>query len=185
MGRGSLVGPVVAAAVILDPENPVVGLADSKAVAPKRRTALAKSIQKRAVAWAIGRAEASEIDRINILRASLLAMLRAFQKLEKKPDCVLVDGIHFPPIPCPGQAVVRGDCLVPEIAAASIVAKVYRDSEMAVIDALYPGYCFSRHKGYPTEFHINTLGSLGVCCLHRKSYRPVKKVLFRHTGIRV
>lgn len=177
VGRGCIAGPVVAAAVILDPEDPVFGLADSKMLGPQRRSVLFKQIQTKAIAWAIGRAEASEIDQINILQASLVAMGRAFSRLTTRPDWVHVDGLYYPSISCPGVAVVKGDSLLPEIAAASIVAKVYRDGEMAVLDALYPGYQFARHKGYPTQFHRDRLKSQGFCVLHRKSFRPVKNLL--------
>ena len=138
VGRGCIAGPVIAAAVILDPQRPISGLADSKKLTPKRRKVLSEKIKTQALGWAIGRAEASEIDRINVLQASLMAMARAFTKLEPRPQWVNVDGIHFPNIPCQGKTIVHGDSLLPEISAASIVAKVYRDSEMIVSDALFP-----------------------------------------------
>lgn len=180
VGRGCIAGAVVAAAVILDPKNPVYGLADSKALPPGRRKELSDKIKVQALAWSIGRAEASEIDQINILQASLLAMKRAYSRLNRKPDWVNVDGLYYPPLPCRGTAIVKGDNSVAEISAASIVAKVYRDAEMAVMDALYPGYQFTRHKGYPTRNHLFRLRCKGFCALHRKSYKPVKELVLRN-----
>ncbi|MBS1212366.1 MAG: ribonuclease, partial [Proteobacteria bacterium] len=177
VGRGCLVGPVVAAVVILGPDAGVEGLKDSKRLSPGRREALAALIRERAVSWAIGRAEPSEIDRLNILQASLLAMRRAFSALDRLPDHVLVDGSHYPDIPCPGNAIVGGDALVPEISAASILAKVARDSEMQILDALYPGYGFALHKGYPTAYHKSRLRELGPTPLHRRSFAPVRSLL--------
>lgn len=177
VGRGSIAGPVIAAAVILDPQKPIDGLADSKVLSPERRKELSEQIKLNAIAWAVGRAEASEIDQINILQASLLAMSRAYSRLYRSPDWVNVDGLYYPSVPCQGRAVVHGDNLLPEISAASIVAKVYRDAEMAVMDALCPGYRFIQHKGYPTKYHLFRLRCEGVCVLHRKSYRPVKELL--------
>ncbi|MDT4329214.1 ribonuclease HII [Methylomonas sp. MED-D] len=177
VGRGCLVGPVVAAAVILDPAKPIAGLTDSKKLSEKRRAALADEIKVKALAWAVGRAEASEIDRINILQATFVAMRRAFSQLAIKPDYIMVDGNRLPGIACPGEAVVGGDALVAEISAASILAKVARDTEMDVLDRLYPGYQFAVHKGYPTKAHLAALAELGVSPQHRRSYAPVKKFL--------
>jgi len=176
VGRGCLVGPVVAAAVILDPAKPIAGLTDSKKLSEKRRAALADEIKVKALAWAVGRAEASEIDRINILQATFVAMRRAFSQLAIKPDYIMVDGNRLPGIASPGEAVVGGDALVAEISAASILAKVARDREMVVLDLLYPGYGFAVHKGYPTKAHLAALAELGVSPQHRRSYAPVKNL---------
>ena len=175
VGRGCLAGPVVAAAVILDSQKPVPGLADSKKLTPKRREDLAKLIKVRAIAWAIGRAEASEVDEINVLQASLLAMSRAFLMLQVKPGWVKVDGNRFPDIDCPGETIVQGDSKISEISAASILAKVARDSEMAILDEIYPGYAFARHKGYPTQLHLQKIKQFGILPQHRKSFAPVQK----------
>ena len=177
VGRGCIVGSVVAAAVILDPEKPITGLTDSKKLTAKRREQLATEIKFKALDWAIGRAEPGEIENSNILCASLMAMARAFSMLTVKPGKAMVDGTFYPPIDCIGETVIRGDLLIPEISAASILAKVSRDSEMLVLDELFPGYEFSRHKGYPTSLHLEKLWQLGVTPLHRKTYAPVKKVL--------
>lgn len=177
VGRGCIAGAVVAAAVILDPDNPIEGLADSKKLTPERREKLSSQIRLSSVAWAIGRAEPGEIDRINILQASLLAMRRAFQALPVKPEWVRVDGNRYPDIPCPGVAIVGGDMSVDEISAASILAKVYRDAEMKLLDALYPGYQFAVHKGYPTPMHKTKLAELGPTPFHRRSFSPVLQVM--------
>lgn len=177
VGRGPLAGPVVAAAVILDPLRPVAGLADSKALTPARRERLATEIRAKALAWAIGRAEVDEIDRMNILQASLLAMARAVAALSCAPTEVLVDGNRLPRLPCPGRAVVGGDASVAQISAASILAKVTRDAEMQRLDEQFPGYGFAQHKGYPTKAHIAALGLLGVSSVHRRSFGPVSRVL--------
>jgi len=177
VGRGPLAGPVIAAAVILDPENPVQGLMDSKKISEKKRNILAKEIREKALAWAIGRAEHDEIDAINILQASLLAMKRAVESLSIKPELVLVDGLHCPDISYNVKAIIKGDSKVPAISAASIIAKVARDSEMVALDSQYPGYGFSRHKGYPTKMHVDALKELGVSSIHRKSFAPVKQLL--------
>ena len=179
VGRGCIVGCVVAAAVILDPVNPIVGLTDSKKLSTKRREQLATEIKSKALDWAIGRAEPGEIDNSNILCASLVAMARAFSMLMVKPGKAMVDGTFYPQIDCIGETVIRGDLLIPEISAASILAKVARDSEMLILDELFPGYEFSRHKGYPTRLHLEKLWQLGVTPLHRKTYAPVRKVLAR------
>lgn len=177
VGRGCIAGPVIAAAVILDPDKPITGLTDSKKLSEKRREALAEQIKVNALAWAVGRAEASEIDRINILQATMLAMQRAFSQLSVQPDYIKVDGNRLPPIACAGEAVVQGDALIAEISAASILAKVSRDQEMQVLERLYPGYGFALHKGYPTQFHNEALQRLGVTPQHRTSFAPVKKAL--------
>jgi len=177
VGRGCLVGSVVAAAVILDKDNPIVGLTDSKKISAKKRELLADEIKLKAKAWAIARAEPSEIDSINILQASLLAMQRAVESLDIQANWLKVDGNQYPNLACPGETIIQGDLLVPEISAASILAKVYRDQEMLVLDALYPGYDFAKHKGYPTKLHKEKIQDLGVTELHRKSFAPVKALL--------
>ena len=166
------------AAVILDPEHPIPGLTDSKKLSEKKRKLLAAEIKSSALGWAIGRAEASEIDAINILQASLLAMQRAVSQLQPKPDIAKVDGNRLPLLPCPGEAIVQGDLLISEISAASILAKVSRDDEMLILDRLYPGYDLAVHKGYPTKAHLAALAKLGPCPQHRFSFGPVK----RYTG---
>ena len=178
VGRGPLVGAVVTAAVILDPNNPIEGLADSKKLSEKKRLALAAEIKQKALAWALGRAEAEEIDKINILQASLLAMTRAVQALRIRPQFVLLDGNKIPnDLDIPAQAVVKGDSLVAEISAASILAKVARDQEMEELDRQYPEYAFAQHKGYPTKLHLEKLTALGPLPQHRRSFAPVRKVL--------
>lgn len=177
VGRGCIVGPVVAAAVILHPDKPIAGLADSKTLSEKKRRLLATEIRAKALCWAVARADASEIDRINILQATFVAMRRAFSLLSVRPDYVLVDGNRLPELDCPGEAIVQGDSLVAEISAASILAKVARDEEMATLDRFYPGYGFSTHKGYPTKAHLTALAQCGISPQHRKSYAPVKKIL--------
>ena len=177
VGRGCIVGPVIAAAVILDPAKPVAGLTDSKKLTEKKRQQLAAQIKASALCWAVGRAEASEIDSINILQATLVAMQRAVARLEFQPDFVKVDGNRLPRLDCPGEAIVQGDLLVAEISAASILAKVARDAEMQVLDRLYPGYHFGVHKGYPTQQHLLALHQLGITPQHRTSFAPVKKLL--------
>lgn len=178
VGRGPLVGAVVTAAVILDPNNPIEGLADSKKLSEKKRLALAAEIKQKALAWALGRAEAEEIDKLNILQASLLAMTRAVQALRIRPHFVLLDGNKIPnDLDIPAQAVVKGDSLVAEISAASILAKVARDQEMEELDRQYPEYAFAQHKGYPTKLHLEKLTALGPLSQHRRSFAPVRKVL--------
>jgi ribonuclease HII len=177
VGRGPLAGPVVAAAVILDPLNPIEGLTDSKALTEKKREKLDKIIKEKALAWALGRAEAEEIDAINILQASLLAMQRAIEALAIKPEHVLVDGNRLPVLPCSGEAIIKGDLTVPAISAASIIAKVARDDEMRRMDEVFPGYGLAKHKGYPTKAHISALAELGVTSQHRRSFGPVRKLL--------
>lgn len=176
-GRGPLAGPVYAACVVLDPHRPIAGLRDSKKLAPGRRAALAETIRRSAAAWALGRAEVEEIDRLNILQASLLAMARAVAALGLRPDRVLVDGRDCPALEVAVEAIIRGDDRVPEIAAASILAKTARDEEMQRLDALYPLYGFGRHKGYPTPAHLAALGRHGVSPVHRRSFAPVRALL--------
>lgn len=177
VGRGPLAGPVVAAAVILDSRYPVDGLADSKKLSQKRREALYGQICERALAWSLGRAEVAEIDAINILQASLLAMQRAVAGLTVAPQRALVDGNRLPELPCDARAVVGGDATEPCISAASIIAKVARDREMAELDARYPGYGLARHKGYPTSLHLHALQELGVSEIHRRSFGPVRRLI--------
>ena len=177
VGRGPLAGPVVAAAVILHPERPIQGLADSKKLSEKRREELALIIREQAHCWSLGRAEVDEIDRINILQASLLAMRRAVEGLPVSPRRALVDGKHAPDLSCPVDAIVGGDSLVEAISAASIIAKVARDREMVELDARYPGYGLARHKGYPTKQHLSGLETLGVTPIHRRSFGPVRRLL--------
>ncbi len=175
VGRGCLAGAVFAAAVILDPAKPITGLTDSKKLSPQQRAALAVLIKQSALGWAIGRSEPSEIDRINILQASLLAMSRAFNMLTVRPDQVLVDGNQKPPIDFPCETIVKGDLLIPAISAASILAKVARDTEMIFLDHVYSGYEFAQHKGYPTALHVQKIQQLGLTPLHRRSFAPVKR----------
>ena len=177
VGRGPLVGAIVTAAVILDPANPIQGLMDSKKLTEKKRNALYDEIKEKALCWAIGRAEPEEIDKLNILWATMKAMERAVAGLSITPDMVLVDGNRCPNLPMASQAVIKGDSLVQEISAASILAKVTRDREMEQLDKLYPDYGFAKHKGYPTAFHMEKLASLGATPYHRKSFAPVKRAL--------
>jgi ribonuclease HII len=177
VGRGPLAGDVVAAAVILDPEHPIVGLRDSKKLSAARREELALEIKAKALAWAVARASIAEIDEINILHASMLAMHRAVDALATRPSYVLVDGNRLPRWDYASEPVVKGDDRVPAIAAASILAKVQRDSEMVAMEAEYPGYGFAAHKGYPTAAHLAALRTLGVTPIHRRSFGPVKKLL--------
>lgn len=177
VGRGPLAGPVVTAAVILDPARPIAGLADSKVLTEKRREALFDEIQHKALAWAIGRAEVEEIDALNILQATLLAMQRAVAALAPAPHHVLVDGNRCPVFACSAEAIIKGDGTVPVISAASIIAKVTRDREMVVLDAQYPGYGLAGHKGYPTQAHVAALQELGVTPIHRRSFAPVRRLL--------
>ncbi|MBV7263714.1 ribonuclease HII [Photobacterium sp. WH24] len=175
VGRGPLVGAVVTAAVILDPANPIVGLADSKKLSEKKRLALFDDIQEKALSWSLGRCEPEEIDELNILQATMVAMQRAVAGLSVQPDYVLIDGNHVPSLPVPAQAVVKGDMRVAEISAASILAKVTRDREMQVLDAQYPAYGFAQHKGYPTKAHFAALEKYGAIEQHRKSFKPVRE----------
>lgn len=177
VGRGPLVGAVVTAAVILDPANPIEGLTDSKKLTEKKRNALYDEIKEKALCWAIGRAEPEEIDELNILWATMKAMERAVAGLSITPDMVLIDGNRCPKLSMASQAVIKGDSLVQEISAASILAKVTRDREMEELDKLYPDYGFAKHKGYPTVFHMEKLALLGATPYHRKSFAPVKRAL--------
>ncbi|WP_407320982.1 ribonuclease HII [Dickeya ananatis] len=177
VGRGPLVGAVVTAAVILDPNRPIVGLADSKTLSEKRRLVLYDEIREKALAWSLGRAEPEEIDTLNILHATMLAMQRAVAALPIAPDFVLIDGNRCPILPMPSQAVVKGDSRVAEISAASILAKVTRDREMEVLDQQFPEYGFAQHKGYPTAYHLEKLATLGATLHHRRSFAPVKRAL--------
>lgn len=182
VGRGPLVGDVVTAAVILDPENPIEGLTDSKKLSEKKRNYLSMEIKEKATAWSIGRATPEEIDTLNILHATMLAMQRAVQGLTVEPDHVLVDGNRCPTfINSEGkiatQSVVKGDLRVAEISAASIIAKVARDQEMIALDKEYPDYGFAKHKGYPTKSHLEKIVELGVLDCYRKSFKPVAALL--------
>lgn len=177
VGRGPLAGDVVAAAVILDPAKPIEGLADSKKLSEAQREKLYVEIIAKASSWCVARATVEEIDSINILQASLLAMHRAVEGLHLQPEHVLVDGNKLPRWPYSAEAVIGGDDRVPEIAAASILAKVTRDREMIALDARYPGYGLASHKGYGTAMHLEALDKLGVCALHRRSFAPVQRAL--------
>lgn len=177
VGRGPLVGAVVTAAVILDPARPIIGLADSKALSEKRRLALFDEIVEKALSWSLGRAEPEEIDRLNILHATMLAMQRAVAGLSVVPEYVLIDGNRCPSLPMPSLAVVKGDSRVAEISAASILAKVTRDREMTELDARFPQYGFAQHKGYPTALHLERLAEYGAIEHHRRSFAPVKRSL--------
>ena len=176
-GRGPLAGPVYAAAVILDPARLVMGLADSKTLSAARRDALALEIRAHALCWALGMATVEEIDRLNILQASLLAMTRAVAALSMAPSLALVDGNRAPSLECTVRTIVGGDASEPAISAASILAKVARDAVMCSLDTLYPGYGFARHKGYPTAAHVSALEQLGVSPVHRRSFGPVRRLL--------
>ncbi len=177
VGRGPLAGDVVAAAVILDVSKPIAGLADSKALSEKKRETLFYEIQLNAACFCIARASAQEIDEINILQASLLAMRRAVDGLALRPDKVLVDGNRLPQWSYQAEAIIQGDSKIPAISAASILAKVTRDREMVALDAQFPGYGFAAHKGYPTKQHMAALQLLGACAIHRCSFGPVKMLL--------
>jgi ribonuclease HII len=183
VGRGPLVGAVVTAAVILDPNNPIVGLNDSKKLSEKKRLQLAEEIKAKALSWSLGRAEVHEIDSLNILHATMLAMTRAVQGLHIKPEWALIDGNRVPKdIGVQASAVVKGDALVPEISAASILAKVARDEEMQQLDVAYPQYGFAGHKGYPTAEHLAAIKTHGVINEHRRSFKPVRDVLEQMHG---
>ncbi len=177
VGRGPLVGGVVTAAVILDPNNPIAGLADSKKLSDKKRDLLFDEIVLKAKAFAIGRANPQEIDQLNILHATMLAMQRAVAGLNITPQHVLIDGNRVPQLAMSSQAVVKGDARVEEISAASIIAKVTRDREMEALDKEYPQFGFAKHKGYPTKLHFEMIEQHGVTTHHRKSFKPVKKAL--------
>ncbi|GAB4359438.1 MAG: ribonuclease HII [Gammaproteobacteria bacterium] len=178
-GRGPLAGPVVAAAVILDPDAPIEGLADSKRLTASRRGLLEGEIQEKAIAWSVARVEADQIDRINILQATLLAMRRAVEGLNVTPGRVLVDGNCCPDLGIPAEAIVGGDALEPAISAASILAKEARDRIMRALAEHYPQYGFDRHMGYPTKRHLEALERHGPCPWHRRSFGPVRRVCER------
>lgn len=177
VGRGPLAGPVVAAAVILNPQKSIKGLTDSKVLTAKLRKILAKQIREEALCWSLGRAEVSEIDTINIFQASLLAMKRAIEGLSLQPEVALIDGKFCPQLSCASQAIIKGDASVPSISAASIIAKVARDEEMTLLCEQYPGYGFAQHKGYGTVMHLAALQNLGPSPIHRSSFSPVKNLL--------
>lgn len=177
VGRGPLVGDVVTAAVILDPQKPIVGLTDSKKLSEKKRLALFPEIKEKALAWCIGRCSPAEIDELNILQATMVAMQRAVAGLAIQPQHVLIDGNRCPELPMASEAIVKGDLRVAEISAASIIAKVVRDAEMDELDARYPQYGFAQHKGYPTKAHMEILAELGPTPEYRKSFKPVQRAL--------
>jgi ribonuclease HII len=177
-GRGPLAGPVVAAAVILDPGRRIRGLRDSKLLTPQAREDLAVEIRDRAVAWAVAESDVGEIDTLNILQATLLAMRRAIERLTTRPDVVWIDGLHCPPLECPARGIVDGDRLIAGIAAASILAKTSRDAMLIELDRSYPAYGFARHKGYATPQHLVALRQLGPCPAHRRFFAPVTQAGF-------
>ena len=181
-GRGPLAGPVSAAAVILDPDNHIAGLADSKKLSERQRDQLAPIIRERALAWAVAYADVGEIDRLNILQATLLAMRRAVLALGIRPQQVLVDGLYCPDTGIPSVAIVKGDSKIAAISAASILAKTARDAQMLELHEIYPNYGFATHKGYPTAAHLAALREHGVSIVHRKSFRPVRELLFPREG---
>jgi ribonuclease HII len=181
-GRGPLAGPVVAAAVILDDNNPLEGLRDSKRLTAARRDRLFDEIREKALAWSVASASVAEIDTINILQATLVAMQRAVDGLLPMAEFVFIDGNRCPALACPTQAVIKGDDRVAAISAASIIAKVTRDREMQSLDEQYPGYGLAQHKGYPSKAHLAALESLGITDIHRRSYAPVRKILERSAG---
>jgi len=176
-GRGPLAGPVIAAAVILNSARPIEGLADSKALSAARRAALVTIIRERAVAWSVGRAEVEEIDHLNILRATMLAMRRAVLALPSTPCEILVDGNRLPELPIRARAIIGGDATIPCISAASILAKTTRDAEMLLLHERFPNYRFDVHKGYPTAAHIAALQRFGVSSVHRQTFRPVRALI--------
>ena len=184
-GRGPLAGAVVAGAVVLDPENPITGLKDSKKLSAARREFLFEQIQLKAKAWGIGEASPAEIDEINILQATMLAMRRAIEDLTTRlggwPDKALIDGNRCPELPISAEAIVKGDTKEPAISAASILAKVTRDRQMMVLHELHPQYGFAQHMGYPTEAHFAALKEFGACDQHRRSFSPVRNVLALHS----
>ena len=177
VGRGSLFGDVVAAAVVLDVKKPISGLADSKKLTGRQRERVFQEIQDLALFCSIGRSSAEEIDSVNILQASLLAMARSVRGLSIRPSFIYIDGLHTPSWDYPSKAVVKGDSLIPCIAAASIIAKVTRDREMLAMDVRYPGYGFAENKGYPTKQHLQALKQLGPCHMHRTSFSPVSALI--------
>lgn len=177
VGRGPLAGDVVTAAVILHPDHPISGLNDSKKLSEKKREYLFDRIKDHCISWAIGRASVAEIDELNILRATLLAMQRAVAQLDVRPQKIWVDGNHCPDFGLPAESVIGGDGKVACISAASILAKVLRDKEMEQMEIQYPGYGFAKHKGYGTKVHMQALEHLGACAIHRQSFAPVSKVI--------
>ncbi len=178
VGRGPLIGAVVTAAVILDPSKPISGLNDSKKLSEKKRLLLVEEIKAKALSWSLGRAEVEEIDSLNILHATMLAMERAVAGLQTQPEWVLIDGNRVPEgLKGRASAVVKGDSLVPEISAASILAKVARDAEMTALHQQYPQYNFAGHKGYPTAEHLAAIKQFGILAQHRRSFRPVRELL--------
>ncbi|WP_139117414.1 ribonuclease HII [Endozoicomonas atrinae] len=177
VGRGPLCGPVISAAVILDPTRPIEGLNDSKKLSEKRREELFDVICQDALAWSLGRADVAEIDGLNILHATMLAMQRAVEGLSVKPELAYIDGNRCPNLSCRAEAIVKGDSRVPEIAAASIIAKVTRDREMVIMDREWPGYGIAGHKGYPTKVHMEALRKLGPAPVHRRSFKPVRELI--------
>ncbi len=181
-GRGPLAGPVVAAAVILDPMQRIRGLRDSKLLTPAAREELARAIRTRAVAWAVAESDVGEIDSLNILQATLLAMRRAIERLTTRPEVVWIDGLHCPQVDCPTRAIVDGDRLIAAIAAASILAKTTRDAMLVELDRSYPAYGFARHKGYATPEHLAALRAHGPCPVHRRYFAPVAQTEFDFSG---
>ncbi len=177
VGRGPLAGDVVTAAVILDPLKPIAGLADSKKLTEKKRQQLAIQIKSDALCYCIARADHKEVDQLNVFQATLLAMQRAVEGLSMQPIHVLVDGKFCPSLEYPCTAIIKGDSKIAAISAASILAKVTRDAEMVHYDTVYPGYGFAQHKGYPTKMHVAALQTLGVCPIHRRSFKPVKNII--------
>jgi ribonuclease HII len=182
-GRGPLAGPVYAAAVILDPGRRIRGLADSKVLTALKREELSEKIKSRSLAWSIAWASVEEIDTLNILRASLLAMQRAVQGLSRAPNKAFIDGNICPELGCLAEAVVGGDATVPAISAASILAKVGRDAEMQRLHSLFPQYGLDRHKGYPTREHMQAIERHGICEIHRRSFGPVRRVMFKDIDV--
>lgn len=176
-GRGPLAGPVVAAAVILDPKRRIRGLRDSKQMTARQRSEVVEVIRERALAWAVGEASVEEIDRLNILQATFLAMRRAVERLDPAAHFALVDGNQIPPLPVPVRTIIGGDALEPAISAASILAKTHRDALMLAFDAQHPGYGFAEHVGYGTPQHLERLRALGPCVQHRRSFAPVRALL--------
>jgi ribonuclease HII len=181
-GRGPLAGPVVAAAVILDPVQRIRGLRDSKLLTPAAREELAVLIRARAVAWAVAESDVAEIDTLNILQATLLAMRRAIERLTTRPEVAWIDGLHCPQVDCPTRAIVDGDRLIAAIAAASILAKTARDALLVELDRSYPAYGFARHKGYATPEHLAALRRHGACPVHRRYFAPVAQTDFDFDG---
>ena len=173
-GRGPLAGAVFASAVILDPDKPIEGLTDSKKLSPKRRETLAVIIKSQSLAWAVASADVAEIDTLNILQATMLAMQRAVQLLSLRPTLVLVDGNRAPQIPMAVQTVIKGDLTIAAISAASILAKTARDASVMQLHEIYPDYAFDQHKGYGTALHLERLRALGPCAAHRRSFAPVR-----------